>query len=317
MFLALSLHAGGERFNQVAWIEIPAPMSAAKSVGKFTEQVRPGSSALVAASVVALSFQFPQLNIVDGVGAAVYCDNEHLEDIPFQLAFVAQPSHNGKKQFHIKFKKHSLAVKLIDGKAIVSESEALLKAINAPPQATNSNAILSAKFQPAKLDKLYPGGLLAAIKSTDALPKTGKANDTRLASLAAILKQCAEIALDLNADAEQAAISISATPVPKSPLAAAIASMKGDIPRNELEELGQTLSGNKNFSIKNGLEDTAATVFKGSLSQQTLESIASLLDIKASSDGKNLHVTLTTTPAAVKQLVDTVAPEKRPKTNHR
>ena len=308
---ALSSGAAGKRFDQVAWLEIPAPMSAAESVGEFTEQIKPGSSALVAASVVALSFRFPRLNITDGIGAAVYFDTEHSADAPFQVAFIAKLSDNGTKPFQVKFKKHTLTTKLIDGKAIASESKALLKALDAPPQNINANSIISAKLQPAKLDKLYPGGLLAAIKNSGALAKTGKSDDSRLESIVAILKQCAKITLDCDVNKEQLVIHISAAPVPKSPLATATANLKGDIPREKLEQLARTLSGDNTFSIKNRLKDTLAATFKGVPSQQLDKIAAELLDIRASSDGKNILVTLTTTPQAVKQLVDTVDPPKQ------
>ncbi len=297
---ALSVCADGKRFTTIAWGELAPPMMAVVKIGQFAEQVKSGSSVTLVAAIMALSSKCPQIDFSKTIGAVLVFDSdkasdpEYAQEHPFQFACVASPTSKGKD----KLKTREFTSKLIDGKIVISNSEALLENFKAPPKLKVANSIILAKFKTAQLDKLYPGGL-------EALLHRDNNPSPVLSSLIPILKQCSEVELKLDIKAKQAMVTISAIPLPKSPLAAEVAKSKGDITQEKLEKIAQTISSDKKLTIKQLSRGLLNFMGGGHPnSKKAHEAIDNLFDTKASSNGSKIQIFLTTTPKAVKRLLD-------------
>jgi len=317
--VVLSVFGGGDgaRFILVGKGRTSSPTLAAREIGDFAEVVSSGASALCVGAVVVFAFQVPSVSFSSPVDGFLYLDTAS-KSAPFALLVSASPT-SGKSFSKVRVGKRVFPAKAVDGAMLVSDSEALLGGLSAPPPSLESDSALSAEFFPAAFLDRYPGGMAAFADYAASLASKGKREfkNNRFASLEALLKQTASVRVAADADKSSLRVSIVAVPRAGSPFATALAAKKGEISESDLLALGRELSKDGTLDIHKEITDVAAFLLKSSTSPKDGEFsyfsklVRGICVLKASSDGKNLHLELSATPEAFKGALDDIKAMKK------
>ena len=302
-----------ENYIVIAEATLPGLIDSAQSIGKFSDQVSPGSSLFLAGGVVALSFQLQDLILSSEIRILLYADASGNDPAPL-IAFIATPvgRGNGKDSGtpkHITLNHYQFPSKKIGDQLFIAENINLLNTITKLPPPPKSVADLTLKLYPEKYISLCKGTIPAfeaKLKqefSKGRKPKTAKESE-KMQDLDALLKQCKSVTLRLKADSNTMNLDITVQPEPKTEMAKALQTFNGELSQQDIIKLSQKITKSQNIIITdqiiNSLSFVLSTIFANSDTDKIAEK---LCKFKIISDRSVLNINLEFTPTQTKKIL--------------
>jgi hypothetical protein len=300
LFLAsFASHGGDVGYFSVGEMGVPNFMKAVGDLGAYAEQVKPGTSMLLAGGAMALSFKYPAFDLNSGVLAIGYADSKD----PFsksRYAVILTPSGAVKLKDRLKAGKTKLFVKELDGKAMLSDSIDFLNTFKKVPASPKFTTVAKGvpKNQPAIYFRSLPAKYFA--KAGDSIPSmssmlskspvkgilsgmpknaSGKKSAAE-SNMQTFLKQCDAIETRIYASKKTLLLHVTVIPTPGSKLQEALKPLKGAMSDDVLNDIVSKTIGDPSFKLTEKFKKTVGAfsdeVGRGDDAQGVLEMLPKL-----------------------------------------
>ena len=302
-----------ENYALIAEATVPGLIDSAQSIGKFTDQVSPGSSLFLAGGVVALSFQLQDIILSSEIRVLLYADSSGNNPAPL-IAFIATPAGRGNGKTpatptHITLNHFQFPSKKIGDQLFIAENANLLNAIKKLPPPPKSDADLTLKLYPEKYISLCKGTIPAfeaKLKqefSKGRKPKTAKESE-KMQDLDALLKQCQAITLTLKSDRNTMDLDIAVQPKPETEMAKALQTFNGELSQQDIIALSQKITKSQDIVITDQIINSLSFVLSAIFANSDTDQIAEkLCKFKITSDRSVLNINLELTATQTKEIL--------------
>ena len=306
-FIYINRANAEEKYVVIAEATIPALTESCQSISKFSDQVAPGSSLLLAGGIIALSFQLHDVIISSELRVLLYADSSGRNPAPL-IAFIANPA-GSKTPSKIKFNKFKFPSKKIGNKLFIAENKALLKAITTLPPELKTDAAVLVKLYPEKYFTDC-NGTIAAFKAKleQEFSKGRKNKKTKISrdmvKLESLLNQCQTINLTFNADNNVMDLDLSIFPKSATAMSETLQKFQGNLSEKDLINLSDKVANSQDFiltdEIKNSLSFLLSRVFENSDTDSIAEK---LCKFNISSDKSKLNLNIAVTAKQAKDIL--------------
>ena len=300
------LHAE-ENYTVIAEATIPGLIESAQSISRFSDQVSPGSSLILAGGVIALSFQLHDIILSSDLRILLYADSSGKNPAPL-IAFIANPA-GSKTTSKIKFNKFNFPSKKIGDKIFIAENSNLLNAIKALPPELKTDKDLIIKIYPEKYITLCKGTIPAfQAKMEQEFSKGRKPKKIKqskdLKNLESLINQYETVTIKFEADSELMDLNLSILPKPSSVMAETLQNINGPLSQKDIIDLSKKVAKSQNALITDEIVNALSFILSKIFDNSNTDLIAQkLCKFNISSDRSELNLNIAITPQQAKEIL--------------